>query len=172
MSAVRVDFSTGENGAVFAPPYLGRPVMMADEPVADEPVAESAAAILRARAFELAHRSPLRFGAATFVIGLVFGLIVLGWWLFPVKWVGLGPDNLTVSEQMMFVDAVSDLHAYQGDVERTRKLLNYWRGDQVACLMAMQTHNWAESMRLQTAAFVANGGLGCTSYWEEIANGE
>jgi hypothetical protein len=39
-------------------------------------------------------KKPLVMGAAGLVIGLLVGLIVLGWWLFPVQWTDATPSSL------------------------------------------------------------------------------
>jgi hypothetical protein len=37
---------------------------------------------------------PLVVGIAAFVVGLFVGLVVLGWWLWPVQWTDAGPEDL------------------------------------------------------------------------------
>jgi hypothetical protein len=37
---------------------------------------------------------PLVVGIAAFVAGLIIGLVVLGWWIWPVQWTDAGPDDL------------------------------------------------------------------------------
>ena len=39
-------------------------------------------------------KNPYVSGAVGLVVGVLFGLIVLGWWLFPVKWVNASFQNL------------------------------------------------------------------------------
>jgi hypothetical protein len=39
-------------------------------------------------------RNPLVTGIAAFVLGLIIGLVVLGWWLFPVQWTDATPAQL------------------------------------------------------------------------------
>jgi hypothetical protein len=39
-------------------------------------------------------RRPLVTGIAGLVVGLIFGLVVLGWWLWPVQWYDAAPSNL------------------------------------------------------------------------------
>ena len=42
---------------------------------------------------EQANR-PLWVGIVSFVVGLFIGLVVLGWWLWPVQWTDAGPSDL------------------------------------------------------------------------------
>ena len=37
---------------------------------------------------------PLIVGIVAFVVGLILGLVVLGWWLFPVQWYDASPAEL------------------------------------------------------------------------------
>ena len=37
---------------------------------------------------------PLWVGIISFVVGLLIGLVVLGWWLWPVQWTDAGPSDL------------------------------------------------------------------------------
>jgi hypothetical protein len=39
-------------------------------------------------------KNPLIAAAAGFVVGLIIGLFVLGWWWFPVKWINASPQDL------------------------------------------------------------------------------
>jgi hypothetical protein len=40
------------------------------------------------------NKKPLLTGIIAFVIGLIIGLVVLGWWLWPVEWYDASPANL------------------------------------------------------------------------------
>lgn len=108
---------------------------------------------------------PALVAAGAFLAGAAFGLFVLGWWLFPVQYTNIHPNHMDAADQELYVDAVSDLFAYQGDTARVQGLLGYWRGDAVACQMALRTNDWAESMRLQTTAYIVNNGQGCEIFW-------
>ena len=39
-------------------------------------------------------KNPLVTGLAGLVIGLFVGLVILGWWLWPIKWINASPQNL------------------------------------------------------------------------------
>jgi len=64
---------------------------------------------------------------ATLVVGLVvgalFGLIVLGWGLFPVTWTDASPADLTASYQQQWVDMAINNYAYTNDT--TQAQANY-----------------------------------------------
>ena len=55
-------------------------------------------------------------GVVAFVFGLIIGLPVLGWWLFPVEWIDAGPVDLAPAEQAEYVQMVADSFVLTGDV--------------------------------------------------------
>jgi len=44
-------------------------------------------------------KKPLVLGIVAFVVGAIFGLVVLGWWLFPVQWQNASPATLSAEYQ-------------------------------------------------------------------------
>jgi hypothetical protein len=44
--------------------------------------------------FQEYARKPWVVGVAGLIVGLIFGLVVLGWWLWPVQWTDASPANL------------------------------------------------------------------------------
>jgi hypothetical protein len=53
---------------------------------------------------------PLVAGIVGFVIGAIFGLVVLGWGLFPVEWVDAAPEDLRVEWQEEYLRM--SIHTY------------------------------------------------------------
>jgi hypothetical protein len=45
------------------------------------------------------NKKPLLSGIIAFVLGLIIGLVVLGWWLWPVEWSDASPANLHAGYQ-------------------------------------------------------------------------
>jgi hypothetical protein len=50
-----------------------------------------------------------------FVLGLVLGLVVLGWGLWPVKWTNADPADLRTSHQDTYLQMIADSFALNGD---------------------------------------------------------
>jgi hypothetical protein len=48
-------------------------------------------------------KNPLVAAAAGFVVGLIIGLVVLGWWWFPVKWVDAAPKDLRTDAKVDYL---------------------------------------------------------------------
>lgn len=49
------------------------------------------------------------------LVGVLFGLIVLGWWLWPVQWVDASPENLLFQYQVDYLNTVIEAYGYSGD---------------------------------------------------------
>jgi len=39
-------------------------------------------------------KNPLAVGIVAFIVGLFIGLVILGWWLWPVQWTDAAPSDL------------------------------------------------------------------------------
>jgi hypothetical protein len=50
-----------------------------------------------------------------FIIGLIIGLPILGWWAFPVKWIDASPANLREDLKQEYVVMMIDSYAYDQD---------------------------------------------------------
>lgn len=48
-------------------------------------------------------KNPIVVGIVGFVVGVLFGLIVLGWWLWPVKWTDASPAELSAEWQNQYL---------------------------------------------------------------------
>lgn len=104
-----------------------------------------------------------------FIIGLLIGLVVLGWWLWPVEWTNATPGQLAPQYQEAYVRMVSELYAFNGNAEMVQQAMGGWAGDiasdQVACAMASSTTDPSERARLEATAAVVNG-VGCAGVAE------
>jgi len=95
------------------------------------------------------------------VAGLFIGLVVLGWWLWPVQWTNASFNELGEAEQIMVVEMTADLYSYNHDPVRVAQALAEWQdGVPLACALAAQETDWAKRARLISIAAVRNG-RGC-----------
>jgi hypothetical protein len=60
---------------------------------------------------------PVVAGAVFFFIGLLIGLVVLGWWLWPVQWTNAGPADLRADAQEDYLRMAVDSYALTADTE-------------------------------------------------------
>ena len=60
---------------------------------------------------------------AAFLLGLVIGLVVLGWNVWPVKWVDADPSDLRASQQDAYLQLVAESYALSGNADFARERL-------------------------------------------------
>ena len=58
---------------------------------------------------------PLVVGIAAFVVGLIIGLVVLGWWLWPVQWTDAGPNDLRAEYKEIYLRMAIDSYTVNPD---------------------------------------------------------
>ncbi|MBC7261771.1 MAG: hypothetical protein H5T63_07125, partial [Chloroflexi bacterium] len=63
-----------------------------------------------------------------FVLGLVIGLVVLGWWLWPVKWTNADPSDLRPSHKETYLQMIAESYALTGNTEVARSRLEALKG--------------------------------------------
>ncbi len=61
-------------------------------------------------------RTPWFIGAAAFVVGMIFGLVVLGWWIWPVQWTDASPAHLQEAFQEDYLRMAIDSFTLNGNV--------------------------------------------------------
>lgn len=64
--------------------------------------------------------------AAGLVVGLLLGWLVIGWWLWPVKWVDADPWDLRAQHKQAYVAMVADSLATNGDADLAQQRLRNW----------------------------------------------
>lgn len=65
--------------------------------------------------FQKQRRNPLTTFIVGLIAGLLFGLIILGWWLWPVQWTDGAPSDLAVDGQVEWLKMAIKEYAYSGD---------------------------------------------------------
>mgnify|MGYP001768133954 CR=1 FL=1 len=63
-------------------------------------------------------KNPIATAVVGLVVGILIGLVVLGWWLWPVKWVDAGPQHLNDSEKVNYLRQSLEAFGYNGDSEK------------------------------------------------------
>ena len=91
-------------------------------------------------------------------IGVFVGLVVLGWWLWPVEWTGGTYQHLTTADKALLVEIASDLNAYDQNSAAVQELRQKWPElDALACFVASQPMvEETEKMRLMSLAYKVN----------------
>jgi hypothetical protein len=60
-------------------------------------------------------KNPYVMGGLGLFVGTLFGLVVLGWWLWPVQWTDASPADLTASAQEEYLRSSIEAFGYTGD---------------------------------------------------------
>ncbi len=58
---------------------------------------------------------------AAFIVGTLFGLIVLGWWLWPVQWKDAGPQHLRIEFKEIYLRMAIDSYTLTQDQAAARQ---------------------------------------------------
>lgn len=75
----------------------------------------------------LASLSPLARYLLVFGAGLIIGLVLFGWVLFPVQWTQTYPNDLQGDVQNDYLALVADSYNLTGDLDLAVKRLAYWK---------------------------------------------
>ena len=73
---------------------------------------------------DIINRRPGLAALVAFIAGLIIGLVVLGWGLFPVQYSGADPSGLFPEYQAMFVRNAAELYAFDNNQDKLRNALD------------------------------------------------
>ncbi len=85
-----------------------------------------------------AYEKPYFLPIVTLLLGLVLGLVVLGWWLWPVEWVDAAPSQLQNEYKRDYLCMVIDSYVRNHDEDLVDKRL-YALGDDAEAYVNMLT---------------------------------
>ncbi len=71
-----------------------------------------------------------------FLIGLLIGWWVIGWWLWPVQWTNALPVDLRAAERDQYLMMVAESFAASGNADQARDRLKWWSADKLAKYLA------------------------------------
>ncbi len=60
-------------------------------------------------------QKPLYMAIAAFTIGLIIGLFIIGWWLWPVQWYDASPKHLSDAYKIEYLCMAADSYAFNND---------------------------------------------------------
>lgn len=91
------------------------------------------------------------------IIGAIFGLVVLGWGLWPVEWTGGSYRDLTAEDQALLIQVATDLNVYDVNNPALVELQRRWPEiDELACFVASQQVSEDEKIKLIYLAYQVN----------------
>lgn len=113
---------------------------------------------------DFVEQRPGVFAAIAFIIGLFIGLVVLGWGLWPVEYVGAGIGDLTDADKALIVESAAELNAAGADhADKVQRLLGGWGGATEACRLAAANPNNQDLIQKLNSVAQAVNGQGCSS---------
>jgi hypothetical protein len=90
-----------------------------------------------------------------FLTGLLLGWIVIGWWLWPVKWTNSEPWLLQPDYQRAFVGLVAENYWHTRDISRAREALDGWDDETLTQLLATMESQASSTEERQYLAMLA-----------------
>ena len=103
---------------------------------------------------EMTRERLLPWGIA-FVVGLLIGWLVIGWWLLPVRWTNTDPTDLRPSARQQYLDMVAESFETTHDLARAKFRLLGWTHEETGRLILSQADTYmqegltVEAQRLQ-----------------------
>lgn len=64
---------------------------------------------------------PLLVGIVGLIVGTIFGLVVLGWWIWPVEWTDATPAELNFDHQVEYLHMAIEAYAKTGDTAKAQE---------------------------------------------------
>lgn len=91
-----------------------------------------------------------------FAVGALVGLVVLGWWLFPVEWTDAGLAQVRPEDQALVVGVAADIFAFENNLERAQRVM-YWDMPEgtAVCAEWLSAKQAADDARAQRLAYLA-----------------
>jgi len=90
-----------------------------------------------------------------FTVGILLGWMVIGWWLWPVKWINTDPWDLRPEHQRMFIDLVAEDYWRTKDVSRAKRALAGWDEEALADLLATMQYRASSDKERQKLSALA-----------------
>lgn len=109
--------------------------------------------------------------AVVFLIGLVIGWLVLGWWLWPVQWMNALPWHLQSPYRNRYVRLVATSLWHTGDTRHAREALEGWDHEDLGRRLAslqQQASNEDEREQLETLALLLDLPTPELSIWHSL----
>jgi hypothetical protein len=107
----------------------------------------------------------LQLALVSLALGLFVGLVVLGWWLWPVQWdasqwTGAGYHNLTADRRAQIITNSAELFSYTLDQQRVTALYADWPTAAAdICHLAAAAPDQATRLRYEALLYIHTGRL-------------
>jgi hypothetical protein len=106
---------------------------------------------------------PIATGIVAFIAGLFIGLVLLGWWLWPVQWSDAAPKHLRLDLQEDYMRMALDSYARTPDEELVKRVIDGLGKDNAAVLLASVSKKYEGKLAPNAVKeFSARLGIGVT----------
>lgn len=86
------------------------------------------------------QKTTLIWAAVSFFAGLIIGLVVLGWWIWPVHWINAAPRHLRADYKQDYLIMAVEAYAYTHDAAAAQWRFQGLGEDGEALLAALEQH--------------------------------
>lgn len=100
--------------------------------------------------------SPLPAVGAAFLAGVLLGWLIIGWWLWPVKWIETDPWDLRTEYQERYITLVAKEYDRTKDAAQVRDALAGWDKGALANLLAAMQERAPDYKTCQQLADLAS----------------
>jgi hypothetical protein len=80
---------------------------------------------------------PMTTGIVAFIAGLLIGLVILGWWIWPVQWSDAAPQHLRQDLQEDYLRMALDSYARTPDLDLAKRVIDGLGKDNAVKLLAV-----------------------------------
>jgi len=92
-------------------------------------------------------REALIGAAVGFIVGLIIGLPILGWWLWPVRWVDTDPYDLKQRYKEAYIAMLADSYAFNRDAQLAKERAAGWDKEELCQIIAKLESRASEEER-------------------------
>ena len=96
---------------------------------------------------QFVERKSLVIGVLCFIVGLLIGWLIIGWWLWPVTYYDADPQDLREQHKLSYVTMVADSYALTRDVKLARERLGGFTEDELTTILSDLTTTYMEQGR-------------------------
>ncbi len=83
-----------------------------------------------------------------FLLGFLLGWLVVGWWLWPVRWINTDPWDLKLEFKKHYILMAADSYTLNGDIELLRKRFRGWSQEELVAIVSQLKQEYSTDMRV------------------------
>lgn len=92
-----------------------------------------------------------------FMAGVLFGLVVLGWYVFPVEWTDAPMSALREQDQALFIELAADMYSIDHNTDRAKHVMSWDTDGTAVCAALGSATDPAQVKRMAYLAMAVRG---------------